>query len=182
MTYSLVGAPAGLFTINGNQIQVASGATFDYETTPSYALTVRATDSTGQTFDQVVNINIANYAGSYTGTNGNNTANGTSEEDTISGGAGNDTLNGGDGNDVLTGGTGSDALNGGAGYDTVTYPTRRPALSCHSRQPTETESAASTRTWRRAAMAGKPTAIPSPALRLSPGQRLRTWLAAAPST
>ena len=47
MTYSLVGAPAGLFTISGNQIQVAAGASFDYETTPSYALTVRATDSTG---------------------------------------------------------------------------------------------------------------------------------------
>ena len=87
MTYSLVGAPAGLFIINGNQIQVASGASFDYETTPSYALTVRATDSTGLTIDQVVNISIANYAGTYTGTSGNNTANGTSEEDTISGGA-----------------------------------------------------------------------------------------------
>ena len=123
MTYSLVGAPAGLFTINGNQIQVASGASFDYETTPSYALTVRATDSTGLTFDQVVNINIANYAGSYTGTNGNNTANGTSEEDTISGGGGNDTLNGGDGNDILNGGAGSDVLNGGAGFDTADYST-----------------------------------------------------------
>ncbi len=87
VVYSLVGAPAGLFTISGNDIKVASGAFFDYETTPSYDLTVRATDSGGQTFDQVVTVNIANYAGTYTGTNGKNTANGTSEEDTISGGA-----------------------------------------------------------------------------------------------
>ena len=123
MTYSLVGAPAGLFMISGNQIQVASGAFFDYETTPSYDLTVRATDSTGLTFDQVVNINIANYAGSYTGTNGKNTVTGTSEEDTISGGGGNDTLNAGDGNDILNGGAGSDVLNGGAGYDTADYST-----------------------------------------------------------
>ena len=122
-TYSLVGAPAGLFTISGNQIKVASGASFDYETTPSYALTVRATDSTGQTFDQVVNINIANYAGSYTGTGGNDTAIGTSEEDTISGGAGNDTLDGGNGDDLLTGGSGADVLTGGAGFDTVNYAT-----------------------------------------------------------
>ena len=121
VVYSLVGAPAGLFTISGNDIKVASGAFFDYETTPSYDLTVRATDSGGQTFDQVVTVNIANYAGTYTGTNGKNTANGTSEEDTIFGGAGNDTLNGGDGNDLLEGGTGSDVLNGGNGYDTVTY-------------------------------------------------------------
>jgi VCBS repeat-containing protein len=123
MTYSLVGAPAGLFVISGNQIRVASGAFFDHETTPTYDLTVRATDSAGQTFDQVVTINIANYAGSYTGTNGRNTVNGTSEEDTISGGGGNDTLNGGDGNDILNGGAGSDALNGGAGYDTADYST-----------------------------------------------------------
>jgi large repetitive protein len=123
MTYSLVGAPAGLFTISGNQIQVASGASFDYETTPSYALTVRATDSTGQAFDQLVNINIANYAGSYTGTAGNNTATGTSEEDIMSGGAGNDTLNGGDGDDILNGGTGRDTLIGGAGFDTADYST-----------------------------------------------------------
>ncbi len=121
VVYSLVGAPAGLFTISGNDIKVASGAFFDYETTPSYDLTVRATDSGGQTLDQVVTVNIANYAGTYTGTNGKNTANGTSEEDTIYGGGGNDTLNGGDGNDLLEGGTGSDALNGGNGYDTVTY-------------------------------------------------------------
>ena len=87
-TYSLVGAPAGLFTISGNQIKVAAGASFDYETTPSYTLTVRATDSTGNIFDQAVNINISNYAGSYTGTNGNNTATGTSEEDVLSGGGG----------------------------------------------------------------------------------------------
>ena len=75
------------------------------------------------TFDQVVTINIANYAGSYTGTNGNNTVTGTSEEDTISGGGGNDTLNGGDGDDILNGGTGSDVLNGGAGFDTADYST-----------------------------------------------------------
>jgi VCBS repeat-containing protein len=121
MAYSLVGAPAGLFAISGNQIRVASGASFDYETTPSYNLTVRATDSTGLTFDQAVTINIANYAGTYTGTSGNNTATGTSEEDTISGGAGNDTLDGGNGNDILTGGTGSDTLVGGAGFDTADF-------------------------------------------------------------
>jgi VCBS repeat-containing protein len=123
MTYSLVGAPAGLFAISGNQIRVAAGASFDYETTPSYALTVRATDSTGNTYDQVVNINILNYAGSYTGTNGGNTATGTSEEDVLSGRGGNDTLNGGDGNDILIGGTGADVLNGGAGFDTADYST-----------------------------------------------------------
>jgi Ca2+-binding RTX toxin-like protein len=116
-TYSLVGAPTGLFTISGNQVKVAAGATFDYETTPSYSLTVRATDSEGHTFDQTVNINISNYAGSYAGTAGNDAETGTSEEDTMFGGAGNDKLYGGSGNDVLYGGAGDDILNGGTGRD-----------------------------------------------------------------
>jgi Ca2+-binding RTX toxin-like protein len=71
----------------------------------------------------VVTVNIANYAGSYTGTNGKNTVTGTSEEDVINGGGGNDTINAGDGNDILIGGTGADVLNGGAGFDTVSYAT-----------------------------------------------------------
>ncbi|MDP1700907.1 MAG: cadherin domain-containing protein, partial [Aestuariivirga sp.] len=121
VVYSLVGAPAGLFAISGNQIKVASGAFLDFETTPAYDLTVRATDSSGNTFDQVVTINIANYAGSYNGNNSKNTVTGTSEEDIISGGGGNDTLNGGDGNDILIGGTGADVLNGGAGFDIASY-------------------------------------------------------------
>ncbi|HUQ37944.1 MAG TPA: cadherin domain-containing protein, partial [Aestuariivirga sp.] len=139
LTYSLVGAPAGLFTINGNQITVAAGASFDYETTPSYTLTARATDSGGNIFDQAVTINITDYAGTYTGNPGNNKATGTSEEDIMSGGGGNDTvtggtgndtlygddgnddLDGGDGNDVLGGGAGNDTITGGAGIDTVTY-------------------------------------------------------------
>ena len=123
VTYSLVGAPAGLFVISGNEIKVAAGASFDNETTPSYALMVRATDSAGNIFDQAVTINVANYAGTYAGDSGNNTATGTSEEDTISGGAGNDILDGGNGNDIINGGAGSDTLIGGAGYDTADYST-----------------------------------------------------------
>ena len=119
LTYSLVGGPAGLFAISGNQIQVAAGASFDYETTPTYALTVRATDSAGQTFDQTVSVNVSNYAATYTGTAGNDTATGTSEEDTMSGGGGSDKLYGGDGNDTLTASTGGSTLDGGNGNDTI---------------------------------------------------------------
>ena len=119
LTYSLVGGSAGQFTISGNQIMVAAGASFDYETTPSYALTVRATDSAGHTFDQAVSVNISNYAATYAGTAGNDTATGTSEEDTMSGSGGSDTLYGGDGNDTLTASTGGSTLDGGNGNDTI---------------------------------------------------------------
>ena len=119
LTYSLVGGSAGQFTISGNQITVAAGASFDYETTPSYALTVRATDSAGHTFDQAVSVNISNYAATYPGTAGNDTATGTSEEDTMSGGGGSDNFYGGDGNDTLTASTGGSTLDGGNGNDTI---------------------------------------------------------------
>ncbi len=130
-TYSIVGT-SSQFVISGNQLKVASGAVFDYETTTSYTLTVRVTDSGGLTYDKSVTVNVGNYAGSYTGTAGNDTATGTSEEDTmsggdgndtLSGGAGNDTLDGGNGNDILIGGAGRDTLIGGAGFDTVDYST-----------------------------------------------------------
>src|SRR6185503_7183499 len=119
LTYSLGGGATSLFALSGNQISVAAGASFDYETTPSYTLTARATDSAGNIFDQAVTINITDYAGTYTGNPGHNTATGTSEEDTMDGGGGNDTLYGGAGNDTLYGGGGSDTLYGGAGNDTL---------------------------------------------------------------
>ena len=120
VTYSLVGGATSLFTIVGNDIKVAAGASFDYETTPSYALNVRATDAAGHTYDQVVNVNIANYSGSFAGTAGNDTVTGTSEEDTINGGAGNDTI---------IGGAGADTLSGGAGIDTLSYSTSATAVT-----------------------------------------------------
>ena len=94
-SYALVGGGSEIFSISGNEIRVAAGASFDYETTPSYTLTVRATDAAGNTIDRTVNVNVTNYAGSYTGTAGDDTAVGTSEEDTISGGAGNDRVSAG---------------------------------------------------------------------------------------
>ncbi|PQO44689.1 beta strand repeat-containing protein [Blastopirellula marina] len=46
LTYSLSGTDSSLFDINSStgEITIASGATFDYETTKSYALTVTVTD------------------------------------------------------------------------------------------------------------------------------------------
>ena len=61
ITYSLSGAGADLFDIdNDGQITVASGATLDYETTPSYTLTATATDSLGLAGTATVVINLEN--------------------------------------------------------------------------------------------------------------------------
>lgn len=66
LTYSLSGAAASLFEINPatGEITIASGATFDYETTKSYELTVTVTDdgtvSKSASTTVIVNVNDVN--------------------------------------------------------------------------------------------------------------------------
>ena len=61
VAYSLSGAGAALFDIDGNgRITVGSGTALDFETTASYRLTVTATDSLGATGTATVTIDVAN--------------------------------------------------------------------------------------------------------------------------
>ena len=82
-TFSLVAGATGLFALNGSQIVVAAGASIDFETTRSYDLTVRATDSAGAAFDKTitVTVNDVNEAPTDAALSGNsvaeNSANGT---------------------------------------------------------------------------------------------------------
>ena len=118
-TYSIVSDPSGKFEIVGDEIRVKSGQTIDYETDTSFDITIRTTDQFGETYDEVVTINVVDYEGSYTAGNGGETVTGTSEEDTITGGTGNDTIHAGDGDDTIDGGAGTDTIYGGDGNDTV---------------------------------------------------------------
>ncbi len=59
-TYTLVGGATSKFQIVGTELQVKSGATFDYETTPVETVTVRVTDSGGNTRDLTTTINVVN--------------------------------------------------------------------------------------------------------------------------
>ncbi|MBR1143698.1 tandem-95 repeat protein [Bradyrhizobium sp. AUGA SZCCT0431] len=54
-TFSIVN-PNGMFAINGNDLVVAGP--IDYETGASQSVTVRATDSSGATYDEVFNIGV----------------------------------------------------------------------------------------------------------------------------
>ena len=61
VSYGLSGIGAGSFSIDGNgRITVVSGSSLDFETTPSYTLTVTATDSLDATDTATVNIGVAN--------------------------------------------------------------------------------------------------------------------------
>ncbi|MEM9427952.1 MAG: hypothetical protein AAGA32_00440 [Pseudomonadota bacterium] len=120
-TYTIVSDPSGKFEIVGNTIRVAAGQTIDYETDQSFDITVRTTDLSGNSHDEVLTINVQDYEGSYTAGAGGETVTGSSEEDTLTGGTGDDTLSGGDGDDRLEGGAGSDDLYGGGGDDTAVF-------------------------------------------------------------
>ena len=60
LTYSLEGTDAGSFDINAStgQIQTKSGVTYDHETKPSYAVTVKAEDGNGGADTIAVSINL----------------------------------------------------------------------------------------------------------------------------
>ncbi len=123
-TYQLLNNPSGFFTLAGDKLVVATGATLDYETATSHSVTVRVIDSAGASFDQVFSIGVDNVAGkSISGSSkadsmlAGTTLAATIESDTMDGGGGNDTMDGMGGNDSLLGGAGNDSLIGGAGND-----------------------------------------------------------------
>lgn len=119
-TFALTSDPSGFFEIVGNQVRVKSGATLDYETATSHALTITATDQTGRAYSKTLTVAVDNVSGTVTGTAAGETLAGTSEEDVISG-------LGGD--DRLLGSAGADKLDGGAGTDTADYSTAASGLT-----------------------------------------------------
>ena len=62
LTYTLGGTDAGTFTIvdTTGQIKTKAGQTYDFETKPSYSVTVTADDSNGGTADKAVTITLNN--------------------------------------------------------------------------------------------------------------------------
>ena len=61
-TYSLVNDQGGRFAINSSTgvVTVADGSLLDYETRASHDITVRVTDSGGNTYDEVMTVNLTN--------------------------------------------------------------------------------------------------------------------------
>ncbi|HHJ40449.1 MAG: hypothetical protein AXA67_08385 [Methylothermaceae bacteria B42] len=60
-TYALTDDAGGRFAIDNNgKITVANGTLLDYESATSHDITIRVTDSTGLTYDEVVTIQVGN--------------------------------------------------------------------------------------------------------------------------
>ncbi|MDQ6434370.1 cadherin domain-containing protein [Mesorhizobium sp. LHD-90] len=60
LTYSLTDDGGGLFTLVDNKIQVAAGASFDFETDETHTISVDVTDSGGLTRSATITINVTN--------------------------------------------------------------------------------------------------------------------------
>ncbi len=116
-SYALVGGATDRFTVVGDRLVVAPGATFDAENEPVVSVTVRVTDPGGLSYDETFAVTIGSRS---LGGSGDDTLTGTGGADRLFGQGGNDTLIGLDGDDTLNGGTGADAMQGGAGNDSYT--------------------------------------------------------------
>lgn len=59
---TLIDDAGGLFVLDGNTLKVAPGASVDYETAVSHMVRLSASDGTGQPFEKVFQIQVANMA------------------------------------------------------------------------------------------------------------------------
>jgi Ca2+-binding RTX toxin-like protein len=129
LTYALSDDAQGRFVIDPStgEIVVANGAVLDYETQPSYSVTVVTTDPSGLTFSQAVPINLTDVPESLppqtlNGTNNADVLTASSDADyTVNGLAGDDQITTHGGNDVITGGAGNDVVSTGAGNDIIKF-------------------------------------------------------------
>lgn len=120
--YSIVN-PDGRFQIVGNELKIANGSLFDFETRSAHAVTVRVTDKngTGLSYDETFTFGVTDGVDIWMGTNGNNTLRGTAGPDKLYGLKGKDKLYGGTGDDVISGGEGNDTLYGQKGKNAFVF-------------------------------------------------------------
>ena len=113
VSFSISGANAKLFRMDGDKIVVAGGVAFDALKTSSYDIVVKATDDHGLSSSQTVKIGITNVSGHVSGGGGN---------DDVHGHCGNDdNMDGGNGNDHMHGGHDGDHMHGGHGRDSFSW-------------------------------------------------------------
>jgi Ca2+-binding RTX toxin-like protein len=128
-TLTLIDDAGGRFKLIGNTVYVANGHLLDYEQASSHTIVVRATDGQGATFDQAIQISVADtWSERVSGTAGSDRISGGVGTDNLSSGSGNDYLYGQGGNDTLSGGAGDDMLFGGIGRDNLTGGKGRDAF------------------------------------------------------
>ncbi|MBM6595616.1 hypothetical protein [Microvirga pudoricolor] len=100
-TFLLKDPAGGRFALKDGQIVVADGATIDFETAASHAVTLQVTDNWGLTFEQTLTITVTDAVEALRG---------TGKANKLVGGSGSDILYGLGGKDVLSGKSGRDVF------------------------------------------------------------------------
>jgi VCBS repeat-containing protein len=121
-TWSLIDGDGGRFALSASgQVTVANGTLLNHGD-GGYDITVKETDTAGQSVQQAVHILLVPLpTATLTGTTGADTLTGTSGNDVILGLNGNDTINAGSGDDLVLPGAGTNHSDGGTGNDTISY-------------------------------------------------------------
>ena len=131
-TYKLLDNAQGRFEIVEDQLKVKNGTLLDFDVNSSHPITIRTTDSGGESYDKTFTIEVLEnqnwenlsikgdrYDNRLEGGHGDDTLNGGSGDDSLVGGLGNDSLRGSWGKDTLHGGYHDDTLRGGHGDDSL---------------------------------------------------------------
>ena len=122
--FTLIEDGDGSFVLNGNQLEVAPGATFDFDTQSNYIVKIGASDPGGPVFEESFDILVQNV-GPIVGTPDPDVLNGTAFDDDIRALSSDDTINGSAGSDEIDGGEGNDMVSyadGRAGYTQTLLP------------------------------------------------------------
>jgi VCBS repeat-containing protein len=112
VSFSLGSNPDRAFRIVDGELVVRGSAKLDFETRPTYEISIIATDDDGATVEKTFTINLTDVAENPVGTKGNDKLFGDALDNIVNGRRGNDKLTGGDGADTFVFGAkfGTDAI------------------------------------------------------------------------
>ena len=109
--FSIVSGGDGQFYLDGNELKVSPGTTFDFDDQSNYFITFSATDGTGPAYEESFDIFVENVGPIL----------GTPDEDVLDGTGFDDEIQALESDDIINASNGDDDIDGGPGTDTVVY-------------------------------------------------------------
>ncbi len=116
---SILAGGDGQFYLDGNELKVSPGATFDFDDQSNYFITFSATDGTGPAYEESFDIFVENVGPIL----------GTPDEDVLDGTEFSDEIQALESDDIINASNGDDDIDGGPGTDTVVYARGRNQIT-----------------------------------------------------
>ncbi len=117
--FSIVSGGDGQFYLDGNELKVSPGATFDFDDQSNYFITFSATDGNGPAYEESFDIFVENVGPIL----------GTPDEDVLDGTEFSDEIQALESDDIINASFGDDDIDGGPGTDTVVYARGRNQIT-----------------------------------------------------